>query len=255
MATQKKASRTVSPAWLPDWRDPSQYPDPKKASGEQWAWEFLRRNPKYQQEYQLAKEAGDKKTWESLTESWGIGSAPLDPSADTWIVLAFIDTGVGPGKQKPVNMGPPVLNSLMVRELGSDEKTPLKESEVALVFDLALPLAPQLQRAKGHMLRKQRGSWGKRRGIVDSEKRARVDLYQIYLRLLDAEIKGASVTHMAKVLQTHNKVDPAHALKTVEHRGGLDAFLAKAKDIELSDKCRKIKSDIAKAKAAPAAAA
>jgi large subunit ribosomal protein L28 len=48
----------------------------------------------------------------------------------------------------------------------------------------------------------------------------------------------------------------AHALKTVEHRGGLDAYLAKAKDIELSDKCRKIKSDIAKVKAeaAPVAA-
>jgi large subunit ribosomal protein L28 len=48
----------------------------------------------------------------------------------------------------------------------------------------------------------------------------------------------------------------AHALKTVEHRGGLDAFLTKAKNDDLSDKCRKIKSDIAKAKAeaTPAAA-
>ena len=49
----------------------------------------------------------------------------------------------------------------------------------------------------------------------------------------------------------------AHALKTVEHRGGLDAYLLKASDAELSERCLKIKRDIAKAKsetvAAPAA--
>ena len=42
----------------------------------------------------------------------------------------------------------------------------------------------------------------------------------------------------------------AAALRTVDHRGGLDAFLAKAKDDELSDKALKIKKDIAKAQAA-----
>ncbi|MGH1419324.1 MAG: 50S ribosomal protein L28 [Hyphomicrobiaceae bacterium] len=41
----------------------------------------------------------------------------------------------------------------------------------------------------------------------------------------------------------------AHALKTVEHRGGLDAYLLKAGDYELSDRCLKIKRDIKKAKA------
>ena len=40
------------------------------------------------------------------------------------------------------------------------------------------------------------------------------------------------------------------ALRSVDHRGGLDAFLAKAKDADLSDKALKIKKDIAKAQAA-----
>lgn len=44
----------------------------------------------------------------------------------------------------------------------------------------------------------------------------------------------------------------AQALRTVEHRGGLDAFLAKAKDEELSLKARRIKRDIAKAASAAA---
>ena len=46
----------------------------------------------------------------------------------------------------------------------------------------------------------------------------------------------------------------AHALKTVEHRGGLDAFLMKARNEELSDGCRKIKRDILKSMAEKAAA-
>jgi len=39
----------------------------------------------------------------------------------------------------------------------------------------------------------------------------------------------------------------AAALRSVDHRGGLDAFLAKAKDDELSTAAAKIKKDIAKA--------
>ncbi|MGN7870466.1 50S ribosomal protein L28 [Paracoccus haematequi] len=41
----------------------------------------------------------------------------------------------------------------------------------------------------------------------------------------------------------------AAALRSVDHRGGLDAFLAKAKDTELSDRALKIKREIAKAEA------
>lgn len=41
----------------------------------------------------------------------------------------------------------------------------------------------------------------------------------------------------------------AGALRTVDHRGGLDAFLDKASDTELSPGALKIKRDIAKARA------
>jgi large subunit ribosomal protein L28 len=40
------------------------------------------------------------------------------------------------------------------------------------------------------------------------------------------------------------------ALRTVDHRGGLDAFLLKAKDIDLSANALKIKKEIVKAQAA-----
>ncbi len=38
----------------------------------------------------------------------------------------------------------------------------------------------------------------------------------------------------------------ANALRTVEHRGGLDAFLVKAKDNELSLKARRLKREVTK---------
>ncbi|MGY6410108.1 MAG: 50S ribosomal protein L28 [Alkalilacustris sp.] len=41
----------------------------------------------------------------------------------------------------------------------------------------------------------------------------------------------------------------AHALRSVDHRGGLDAFLAKAKDDELSPRALRIKREIAKSTA------
>ena len=50
--------------------------------------------------------------------------------------------------------------------------------------------------------------------------------------------------------QTYRLRISASALRSVDHRGGLDAFLAKAVDAELSVKALKIKRDIAKAQAA-----
>ncbi|QFS81774.1 50S ribosomal protein L28 [Roseivivax sp. THAF40] len=44
----------------------------------------------------------------------------------------------------------------------------------------------------------------------------------------------------------------AAALRTVDHRGGLDKFLAKAKDTELSAAALKVKKEIAKAQTAEA---
>jgi len=42
----------MKPDWLPDWKDANAYPKPKELDWEQWAWQFLRRNPEYQKDYQ-----------------------------------------------------------------------------------------------------------------------------------------------------------------------------------------------------------
>lgn len=46
----------------------------------------------------------------------------------------------------------------------------------------------------------------------------------------------------------------AHALKSVERSGGLDAFLMRAKDDTLSERCVRLKRDVKKAQSERAAA-
>lgn len=59
------------------------------------------------------------------------------------------------------------------------------------------------------------------------------------------------VTLQSEVLERSFKLRiSSAALRTVDHRGGLDAFMAKAKDVELSDTALKIKKEITKAQAA-----
>lgn len=46
----------------------------------------------------------------------------------------------------------------------------------------------------------------------------------------------------------------AHALKSVERAGGLDAFLIRAKDVSLSERCQKLKRAVSKAQTEQAVA-
>lgn len=59
-----------------------------------------------------------------------------------------------------------------------------------------------------------------------------------------------NVTLMSETLGRPLRVKvSANALRTVEHRGGIDAFLAKAKNADLSLRARRFKRQIEKARA------
>jgi large subunit ribosomal protein L28 len=63
-----------------------------------------------------------------------------------------------------------------------------------------------------------------------------------------------NVTLMSDVLSRRVRLRiSANALKTVDHRGGLDAFLLKAKDTELSPRVLELKRQVVKKCAAAAA--
>lgn len=59
-----------------------------------------------------------------------------------------------------------------------------------------------------------------------------------------------SVTMISDALQRPVRLRvSAHALRSVDHRGGLDAFLMKARDEQLSSKALELKREISKKRA------
>ena len=65
-----------------------------------------------------------------------------------------------------------------------------------------------------------------------------------------------NVTLMSDALKRRVRLKiSAHALRSVEHRGGLDAYLLKASNEELSDRCRGLKRELVKLREQAAAGA
>lgn len=89
------------PEWLPDWHSKQGYPVPEEADGWEWAWEFLRRNVKYQQLYKRYREAlisefgeqavrnNDYNTWSSSTREATDNFIFLENSAKNFGLFGF----------------------------------------------------------------------------------------------------------------------------------------------------------------------
>ena len=66
---------------MPDWDDAKAYPKPKDLSWRQWAWQFLRRNPEYQ---------GDYENWRALLDTLPADCTQL-PSTEEDMRFTFFD--------------------------------------------------------------------------------------------------------------------------------------------------------------------
>lgn len=196
MAASKKPSK--KPNWLPDWMDQTKYPDDQKASPREWAWEFLRRNAKYQQLWrELAKlptplgfihKGGSNvqkrfEIKERFEKEFGVAqpASPSMTSTDSnfkWR-LRFV-----PQPQywiRPRDW--PTYYDFDMSD--ADLKHP---AELLVKFDLRLKIKPQLARAQ-KILKTEAKKLG--------EPRAKFKKYQVYLRVLDAKLSGAPVNTIA----------------------------------------------------------
>lgn len=235
----------IPPAWLPDWRDEAEYTrlvsnieysfdrDTKQVkskeaitSKREFAWEFLRRNPFYQADYDniylLAKKECVLETYEAglginifrlddtpppsmifhtslyrVLQKWKFGYYLMNPALDVLAAgpLPAI-TRLGDNCSPAVNVeyAPISLRAIAVPDAYLKEPIPVDggiiptDTEIFWLFDVSLPIEPQLQRAKEHLNRQQLSRSGKK---VSASKTSISD-YIRYLRLLDAEAKGKS---------------------------------------------------------------
>jgi hypothetical protein len=149
-----------------EWRRAAGYPE--QVSMSRWAWEFLRRNLSYCEDFSRhGQHQDDEPSGGRLAERWGILGAAPDPAESQ----PLIQWKRSANSVRQVRTGDPSVNST----------TP------AIQFDLTRPLEPQIGRVK--QLLKSRQERMIRQGLVDPDfvnRRARCEEYRNYLRVLDA---------------------------------------------------------------------
>jgi len=198
-----------------DWKEIKAYAFCDELTSAQWVWEFLRRNPDYQQEWQQFWQ-----TWQELEAAYGTPpnrdfcAWKNDPRA--WVSASecpdgecridqdkvLIECALGarwgfhkfppdPEDDDPVGQGrlswrPQSEEAL--REL-SGEDVQLPPEQVALVFDLSLSLRPQLEQAR-HQLQLEASRRRREQGLQPKRVRLLKDHWVKLLRVLDAMAMG-----------------------------------------------------------------
>jgi hypothetical protein len=197
------------------WQQRSSYARCENLNAAQWAWEFLRRNPDYQREWQdfwntwQALEAAygkppdrdfcawknDPRAWLPASECadgecridedkvliecalgarWGFHKFPPDPRDDDPV-------GEGRLSWRPRSEEPlPELRAESIR---------LQPEQMALVFNLSLPLKAQLEQARQQLQLEARRR-RREQGIRPRRVRLLKDHWMKLLQILDAEIQG-----------------------------------------------------------------
>jgi hypothetical protein len=255
-----------APSWLPDWRVESNYPDPTNADQYQFAWEFLRRNPDYQEDFEYLiklcerEELADvyrqslgfhyamkneepystlfHRSLEEKLSKWGLPSIFYDPSLKYGRShytnleeanarnLNFKKANGGAssiGESQSLNnndvrfsisrLGYFKLskNIETVTKAGQDGMAEDKhyscdggivpsEHEYAWLFDISLPLQPQIAAALVELSHNQERVFDK---ILKATKYInRPDSLILYLRILDADVTSENNKTIADVLFT-----------------------------------------------------
>ena len=199
----------------PDWKDPLAYAFCERLTSAQWAWEFLRRNPGYQREWQAfwntwqVLEAAYGKppnrdfcAWKNDPRAWVPASECADGECRIDQDKVLIECALGarwgfhkfppdPRDDDPVGEGrltwrPRAETPLLVLPDDGLEPGP---AHMGLVFDLSLPLKPQLEQAR-HQLQLEAVRRRREQGLQPRRVRTLREHWVQLLRVLDAESEG-----------------------------------------------------------------
>lgn len=210
------------PNFMRNWKNPSEYPDAETPL-DAWRWEFLRRNIDFRNDYETLSQ---EELYKVLDEKWGM-LCVCHPDEDGSLMTTQdgISIRIRPSiktieiEPPTIDVSDPELYQYMMdneAELGlgnlNDEECyeyqPLKKYEVKITFDVSRQLAPQLEQAKDYLkMRKSR--------LHVENKRSRIDMYQTYLRVLDAVAVGECKEAIAEGFNLENIYPDYAGIKTV----------------------------------------
>jgi hypothetical protein len=178
---------------LRDWKCPKDYEMLRKYPQDKWAWEFLRRNPKYRRE------------WEDLTH--GLNGIRKELKAFTtdacrkWGLLSFLDPAKEYRNIKFIPWGG-VETVISPTDIKSQKGTIFfihssETGECLFRFNTNQPIAPQLKLAKKELLSLQKkGGSNLKRGSFKPHR----DEWITLIRVLDAVAAGAKPKEIQTVL-------------------------------------------------------
>lgn len=210
-----------------DWRQDSDYAFCDQLDLAGWAWQFLRRNPLYQKDYaefidiwrQLEAAYGappqrdfynwkqDPRAWRAEAEISGCGTEVCPGENEQILIECWMGAKWG-FRKFPIDPAITQPEGLTWREypLEVDELAagsnwqPLAE-QLALTFDLSLPLPAQLEVAKRHLIA-QRQARSRAGALPARSLREGAPLWRHSLRWLDALAAGFTVDQIAPILMS-----------------------------------------------------
>jgi Proteobacterial transcriptional regulator-like domain len=215
----KAASGHATDDWgTPDPRDADAYPKPASTSPQQWAWEFLRRNPDYRRDWakhigrflnargELDDAAFESEYAEIIARLQPAGlpftlSPPYEAVADKYqLTASTANNFLDPRLEHPPGYAMDVVTEISwaswhsgeLRDLWRAFKEQLGEQpgKSLIVFDLLLPLEPQLAEARRLLLARAK----------QHSLNPQFDLFPIYLRLLDFDEENALDSEIGQYL-------------------------------------------------------
>jgi hypothetical protein len=182
-----------------DWANPKAYAFTKHLDRNGWAWAFMRRNPVYRTEFAALPTAesnyNPRKKKRETERAWVLRvrtsggeprrMTPYERFAKKWRVMQIRT----PDSDKPPDFDVhPVWPSFDAIKQYFDEDEPYAQKQrfAVAVFDLRSLVPTQLERAKAHLLARQ-----KTVRVKKSPRRRWPIQWTIYLRIIDADLAGA----------------------------------------------------------------
>jgi hypothetical protein len=185
---------------ITDWRFEKSYPDPKKTNRFKWAWEFLRRIPEYQDDYERYLTINCNQIKKKLKIKWGLKYKMLNPYGKAYKAEYHFNTY--PREFSPQNKNEAIEELIF---------NPFSDiSECGFIFNLKLPIKKQIQVAENELLKVKKGF-----KLSESKIKERFpyEIFRLYLRVLDAKGKDEKKENIIKGLYKDHYGKPRDNLR------------------------------------------
>jgi hypothetical protein len=191
---------------IPDWRQPSGYPNPGNLWISDWRWEFLRRKPRYRQDYDRPELSYVDESKARYFERVYFLASPIDPQLSAADYVRSCETELFRPDHFDVFIGSRSFSSKYAH--GSEVDRIMhhrSNNDIFFRVDPLKPLEAQFKVFVEIARKSQRSLLGR---ILTP--RARPTKWPLYLRVLDARDCDAAYSEIARVCLKHE--DPSAAI-------------------------------------------